>query len=140
MTRSQKIGISVLVIVTMAVGYAVYWWHEGVLDEQALASEPSEGAVEVAEEVHKLLLATDFRDKATGLLRLENLSTSERAEVLAVLADDTESPVRLVVMPLIGKLKDRYPAMRAVLARVVVSDPDRDVKEAAKAALGGGAR
>lgn len=137
MKRSIKIGLGTLLIAVLAVGYGIYWWYEGALDEQAEAARPSQWAIETAQNIRKLLLSDEFKEKAKGVNQLETLELSNKIEVLRVLAEDTNNMIRMVAVPMIGKLKERSPRMRAILVKLAQSDPDKDVRDAAKEALGG---
>jgi HEAT repeat protein len=134
----MKIGLGALLIAVLAVGYGVYWWYEAALDDQVAAARPGEFAVVTAAEIRKQLLATEFKEKAAGITRLEKLDAVERVEVLRVMAEDPSQVIRMIAVPMIGKLKDRSPRMRAILVKLVQSDPEKDVRDAAKEALGGG--
>lgn len=138
MKRSVKIGLGVLLIASLAAGYAVYWWHEISLDRQAVADNPTEEHVARAAEVRKLLVSVDARERQKAGEVLEPLSERDRERVLYVLSEDSAPAVRLAAIPLIRRLKDRVPAARATLVRLAVSDADKEVREAAKEALGGG--
>ena len=138
MKRSAKVGLGVLLIAALAAGYGVYWWHEISLDRAAVASRPTEEHIAIATEIRKLVVSTDPKDRARVTSELEKLEERDRERVLAVLAEDSAAEVRLAAIPHIKRLKDRIPAARAVLVKLIQSDESGEVREAAREALGGG--
>ena len=138
MRRGVKVGLGALLIGVLATGYGVYWWYEAALDAQVEASQPSDFARDVSSEVRHLLLSAEFKDKGAGLVRLDKLSEEDRAEVLGVMADDPSQTIRMIAIPMMSRLRDRFPRVRALLVRLALNDPEKDVRDAARDALGGG--
>ena len=138
MRRDVKVGLGVLLVAVLATGYGVYWWYEAALDAQVEASQPSDFARDVASEARRLLLSAEFKDKAAGLVRLDKLAEEDRAEVLCVMADDASQTVRMIAVPMMSRLRDRFPRVRALLVRLALNDAEKDVRDSARDALGGG--
>jgi len=84
------------------------------------------------------VVSTDPKDRARVTSELEKLEERDRERVLAVLAEDSAAEVLLAAIPHIKRLKDRIPAARAVLVKLIQSDESGEVREAAREALGGG--
>jgi hypothetical protein len=137
MKRGYKIGLGALLIASLVAGYAVYWWHEISLDEAAVADNPTDEQVAAAAGVRDLIVSPDPRERARIPERLDRMLERDRERVLAILAEDGVTAVRLAAIPYVKRLKDRVPAARATLVRLALQDPEPSVKDAARDALGG---
>jgi len=134
MKRGAKIGLSVFFLAAAAAGYGVYWWYESDLDRQAHEETRVRPDLPV-DEVRGLLSNQNLRDKLKAQHIIERLAESDRVDLLKAMSDEPNLVVRLFAVTNMAKLKAN-PAMRAGLARLAESDPAREVRDAARDALG----
>ena len=133
MTRRGRILLVSLFATCALVAYGVYWWHQVVLDEQALEDAPYTGAL--LDEIDRFLQPESI-DRSGAEKRLLEMPDWDRDRIISALSQRGERDPRMVAVAAARKLRDR-PIPRAVLARLALEDPDAKVKEAARKALNG---
>ncbi len=133
MTLRGRILLLAFFAACAATGYGVYWWHESVLDDLVVEEAPYSGPL--LEAVTAFLQATP-PDRAGAEKRLLGLPEWDRDRIVAALAAHPGKEYRMLAVAAARKLRDR-PIPRAVLARLVLEEPDAKIKEAAKKALNG---
>jgi len=138
MERGPKVIFGILVILAAAAGYGVYWWY-GSAREVEKAPAVSVEVAKAIDDIRKLVMEGDLKSRSLVRKRVKRLKVDRRVDVLTALADDREVAVRLFAVKMLTRFRDRA-TVRALLAKKTLSDPDKDVKEAAKKALGGGSQ
>ncbi|MBL6975264.1 MAG: hypothetical protein ISR64_05980 [Deltaproteobacteria bacterium] len=134
MKRGPKVAFGTLVILAAAAGYGVYWWHGTAKEE--VPEVPAE-IQEQAQGLRELVMKGDLKSKAQSRKRLGLLTLEKRIGVLIVMVADDEPGVRLFAVTNLAPFVER-PVVRSLLARVVASEGDKDVKSVASRALADG--
>lgn len=135
MTRKMMAGGAVALVLAggAIAGGRLLATGSGEVRALVEAHDPAPPALD---ELRRLLLSAEFRDRLAARTQLGRLPAAERAGVVVALAAESDPAVRLIAIGATAGI-EAQPDVRAMLEALAGADPDPDVREAASRALGG---